>query len=575
MPRPPRTPGIAPWVRAASTLLVSVVLAGPALAQPYAAAGGFGRPVAIAANDAVPAAGIAIDGAGTVHVAYADAAGVWTLAPGDDAQPVLVARSDAARHVWAGTVGGRVAVAWIERDRTTGESRHFLAWDGSTIELFRDRVAVPLRVVAIDDRPWVLLARRAAGVSEIVLREAMPASGTPSERLLHRTELSVRGPDVAIAADGTTLLSWLEGKTDRTEFGLVAEWDAYVARLPGRVPVAVADVLALGAADVIDERQRTAVALLEDRGLVAWPGEDGRVRVSQVAFGRAGEAGQAAEKARVSSTVALEAGRPLAVTAHEVIWVSGDAIRRATWDPEQGAVEAEIVSLAWSPVTIEGAEMALGPRVPADAAGEALQALAWYGRRQGGGVAVFASDDRVAMPRTWRDRLAAAMGWRPWAVWEEAVGQALTAVLVGIVVTIASAPLLWVVALIASGWARMAAARTAAEPGCDAAVLVRSGRRVTAAAARMGAGLGLTPMVLAAALLAWRGAAFDRQPLSTLAFVAAVAAVSWVLGATVARRGDREPQLTTLLAALLTAAVSVTVVAFASYRSWAPVLGLT
>jgi hypothetical protein len=579
---------------------LALATAAAARAQPYAADGGFGRPIEILAGDAVPAAGVAIDAAGEVVVAFADDQGVWTLRPSDRAAaPTQIARTDAVRQVTAGAVGGSVAVAWIERDRTTGESRHFLTWNGATAELFRDRVAVPMRIVDLGGRPWVLIGRRMTGFSEIVLLDATPQAGTRSERLLHRTELSVRGADVVLLQDGSAWLAWLEGKTDRTEFGLVAEWDAYVALVPADGSAASDRVSALGAADVVDERQRAAVAATPDGAVVAWPSEEGQVRVTEVTFERP-------EGARATRQHVFEPGRPLAVTPSSVYWVTAEAIRRtaipraaaapapgAAGDPTtHEAAETAIVSVAWSPVTIEGAAFAAtvpaasatddppptsstpGPE-PADASD--IHALAWYGRLQGGGVAVYGSDDRVAMRPTWRDRLAAAMGWRPWALWEEIAGQALTAVVVGVFVTVATAPTLWLLALVALPLARgtlIAADRSAVDRAGSPRHMRAAARKVADATARLGAGLGLLPLALASAVLAWRGAAFGERPLASLTFLVVVAASSAGIGYLVGRRGDREPQFTVVLSAVVTAWVGATVVAFATYASWASVLGL-
>ncbi|MFO7546892.1 MAG: hypothetical protein R6W77_15465 [Trueperaceae bacterium] len=587
MRRAARAPGTA--LRNALLLLGLVLAAGPAVsAQPYAADGGFGRPFEVLAGDAVPAAGVAIDAAGDVVVAFADDRGVWTHRPSDEAAgPTLIARTDAVRQVTAGAVGGSVAVAWIERDRTTGESRHFLAWNGATAELFRDRVAVPMRVVDLGGRPWVLIGRRMTGFSEIVLLEATPQAGTRGERLLHRTELSVRGADVVLHQDGTASLAWLEGKTDRTEFGLVAEWDAYFALVPPNAPVASGPVSALGAADVVDERQRVAIAATSDGAVVAWPGEDGQVRVTEVTFDATGGA-------RTTREHAFEGGRPLAVTPSYAYWVTTEAIRRAAL-PEAAAAAAggpAIVSVAWSPVTIAGAAFAASareasstgdgaPGAPAPGLASSstaeVHALAWHGRLQGGGVAVYGSDDRVAFRPTWRDRLAAAMGWRPWALWEEVAGQALTAVVVGVVVTVATAPLLWLLALVAlplAGRTLLAADRLAVDRASDAQRMRAAARKVANATARLGAGLGLLPLALATAVLAWRGAAFGQRPLATLTFLAVVAVTSSMIGFGVGRRGDHEPQFTVVLSAVVTAWVGATVVAFTTYRTWAPVLGL-
>lgn len=588
-----------------------------ASAQPYAAAGGFGRPGEVVSGAAVPAAAVAVDPAGGVHVAFADGRGVWlrSLAAGagstdGDLPANQIASTDAVRQVTAGTVDGSVAVAWIERDRTTGESRHYLAWRGRVAELFRDRLAVPMRIVEVDGRPWVLIARRSSGFSEIVLLDATPEATARAERLLHRTELSVRGADVVMTQEGRALVAWLEGMTERTEFGLVAEWDAYFAAVAPGAPTPPSAIVALGAADVVDERQRATLAASEDGARVAWPGEDGVVRVTDLRL-------EGTEATRAARDLVLESGRPLAVTSSDVYWVTTDAIRRAALlfgadalsdagkvdsaddgmaaragGSETAAANAgagsdadAFVSVAWSAVTIEGAAFASSEEASSEVTSseeaastlDAVHALAWYGRLRGGGVAIYVSDDRVALQPTWRDRLAATMGWRPWALWEEAAGQALTAVVVGIFATVASAPLLWLLALVALPLARRSmttADRIAAERGTDARRLRRAARRIADATARLGAGLGVVPMALAAAVLARRGAVFGERPLVALAFLAAVASASMAIGFVVARRGDREPQFTVILSAVLTTWVSATVVAFATYRDWAPVLGL-
>src|SRR5690606_33732355 len=95
---------------------------GGAAAQPYAAAGGFGRPAQQEARATAASVAVAVspDGATTTTV-WAGREGVWRAdrSAAGTAAPVLVAASDDVRTVSAAYLGDELTVTWVTRDRRT------------------------------------------------------------------------------------------------------------------------------------------------------------------------------------------------------------------------------------------------------------------------------------------------------------------------------------------------------------------------------------------------------------------------------------------------------------------------
>lgn len=516
--RPPR--GLA------LTLLLAATLAS---AQPYAADGGFGEPVRVASGTLPVVAAAA--GEGAAYVVTADESGVIAFAaPPSEAGPLRVAESSTVRGVWATVSGGELAVAWVERDRATGQTRHWLTFRGESHLLFTHTQETPLVVGPGADGPWVLAPLREEEQARLTLftwRGGAPVR----DEVLYATHRSVRGAyaldDPDPGAPGPAWVAWLEGETQMTPVGLRSEWNAYV--MPAAPGAPVAD---LGLADVLDERQTVALGRGQEGAVLAlWRAQEANLQASRVE--------RASGRLVVTDEVDLgEVGRPVAWSGGEAYWLEGPYLRRAA--PFAGG---EPVSVAWSPVLVAEASLA----APAD--GGAVT-LAWYGRAQGGEVRVYASDDSAPFEPGFVGRLAASMGWSPWNVWEEAAGQALTAVIVGVVAAIAVAPALFLASLL----------------------LPRlPGVRVRPVAA--GAVLGIVLPSLLVALLAWRvpGATAGAGSLLGLPVSLAVGAL---VGYLATRRGDREAQLHVLVSSAVTVLVGLTLWSFAYYRTWAPFVGL-
>src|SRR5690606_23605728 len=90
---------------------------------------------------------------------------------------------------------------------------------------------------------------------------------------------------------------------------------------------------------------------------------------------------------------------PIGAAWPHVYWVTGGSVVRSD------VAAREALNVAWSPVTIESA---------AFAAAGGVEALAWFGRAQGGAIEVYATDDRTpsrsAGATAWRRRWAGARG---------------------------------------------------------------------------------------------------------------------------------------------------------------------
>ncbi len=521
--------------------LLAVVLA-QAAAQPLAADGGWGRPTELPGAGAAATVGVTA-GADAVELVWADQVGVW-IAESPAAgpwEPRLLAPAQGVRQVSAGAVAGELAVAWAQRDRTTGRYHHSLWWRGDVTPLLDDPLEVRFDFVALGGAPYALATLRSGGAAHLTL---LPLDTRDEALVLHTTELSVRGATYAQADDGGLWLAWLEGRTERTEFGVDAKWNAFSLIVD---PAGVASAaLTLGTADVTDQRQRALVTAVPGGALAAWSDEDGRLRAALLER-RSGDPVTLAVT-RVSDTeqVPSSSGRLLAAAWPYVYSIDGTSFRR--FDVADGlgepAAAAAVTNVLWSPVTVEGAEFVGATPVTPDA-------IAWLGRAEGGAVRLFTSDDRQPMRLTWRDRLARAMGWNPWYALEQAIGQALTAVLVGVLGALAALPYLLVAAPLA--------ART---------------RRGAARPRRTGALIGAAPLVVAAAALAVATGYGGRAPFATGTTVAASVVLGAAAAALATRRGDREPQATVLIAAVVTVVTGLGLWAFVAYPHWAPLVGL-
>jgi len=505
---------------------------GGAAAQPYAAAGGFGRPEQQEARATAASVAVAVspDGATTTTV-WAGREGVWRAdrSAAGTAAPVLVAASDDVRTVSAAYLGDELTVTWVTRDRRTGVYHYLAHHAGATRELFQDALIIDLTLFSFQGEAWAAGLFRRDGEGQLRL---VPLAGG-DDLVVYRTALTQRGLGLLPAADGVWF-GWLEGKNERGEFGLVSEWDAFVGHLPAGA-AALAGVVGLGEANVEDERQRVALLApaTADAALPAvaalWPDAEADLRLTEL---RAGADGPVAG----APSAPLGRGRPIGAAWPHVYWVTGGSVVRSD------VAAREALNVAWSPVTIESA---------AFAADGGVEALAWFGRAQGGAIEVYATDDRTPIALGWRDRVAAAMGWSPWHMWDELFGQALTAVLVGVVFGVALVPLFLALAPLLARFVRRP-----------------RGAMVT------GLVLGALPVVAAGVVYARSvGPAAGAEP--DLLTVVAAALFGALVGWLFSRRGDREAQGTMTLAGAVTAFAGVTLWSFLTYKEWAPFIGLS
>ncbi|HET8986268.1 MAG TPA: hypothetical protein VFN03_10955, partial [Trueperaceae bacterium] len=202
-----------------------------ALAQPYAADGGFMRPRLVAGPGVVATIATASH-EGVMQIVWADADGIWRRPLRDaEATPTRVAPAGSTRGVSATTAGGDIAVAWLQRDLRTGRTSHSLTWRSHTYLLFESVLEVPMLVGEAGGTPWVLVAPRADGRASLMLYRVSPAGDLEEPITLHATSLNVTGVRAAgtdPTVRGPTHIAWLEGRTSSSAFGSDSEWFAYV-----------------------------------------------------------------------------------------------------------------------------------------------------------------------------------------------------------------------------------------------------------------------------------------------------------------------------------------------------------
>lgn len=478
-----------------------------ATAQPYAADGGFDRPRRL--PDAAHAV-LALD-AGRAVLVLADGGRVWAVPMDDVGTPLELASSEPVRLlVAAGGPSEPLHAAWAWRDLSTGRY-HYAALDDP--ELFVAPQLLPL--VAAEGGRW-FTHRGADGGSELVRLD-----GGGVVTALHRTDLQIAGLSAA-AHEGVVHLTWLEGFTEVTAFGSFSAWTAQAARLDA--DGAWVGPATLGEADGAVARTATAAGPAGVRR--SWPGADGVVR-------HAAAEPDAVPPADAAQAWASVGGRPIGSSA-AVAATAADFVARgdAVWRVRPGD---DPVAVAWSPVVIHDGAVAV------DAAG--VHHLAWRGTDVGGGSVRFGSDDRRPMARGWRDRLAAAFGWRPWSLAQEAFGQLAGSLLAAVLASAASLPLLWLAAAFA------ARGRAAVWRGAAFGALLPS-------AAVAGAWLlGMEPALLADLVggpLTLAGAAIGGV---------ALAAVLW-------RRRDLEPVPAFVAAGVTALGGSIAVVTFVGFQAW-------
>jgi hypothetical protein len=493
-------------------------------AQPYAADGGFDRPREALATQQRPAIALALDG-GSAHLASVEGDRV-VVAPvvagqGVDMTAAVTVMTGAPfRDVFAGSAPHGTASAVYgayHRDAATGSYEYRWHAAGETRPLLSSPQVIELRLVVGADGPeaWVVRPTPAGGVVE----RYRWTSGRPDPEVVLTSALSLAAIDVAYDTDGHAHLSFLEGFSQPGDFGTVTEWTAWY----------LADALAdaprptrLG--DALGPQGGTVVGA-DDGVLVLWTRVDGMV----VQHDPRGEA------------AVLGPGRPVAATPASVVWREGATM----WVQARPLRTGEAVPAAWSPVTIERGTAVV------DAAG--VTHLAWTGPAVGSGFSGYVSDDASPMQRTLSDRIAAALGWAPWRVGEEALGQALGALLVALLASVAALP---VFALLASLLARRLApgAIVPAGPLLGGATIV-AGQAAVLAAIRL-------PAAAAWGLLG-------------LPWTAPVAlALGLLAGARLVRRVDLEPVPAMVVGAVTSFFVGVGVLAFVTFQHWLDLFGV-
>jgi hypothetical protein len=481
-----------------------------AAAQPYAAGGGFGRPVQLSRTSTGTSIALVATGDGAT-LYWSDRDGIMRGSPLGERAPERVVEARGMRELAAAEVHGDVALAWAYRDLTTGRTSHWLRWHGQDRLLLDTLQAYELSLVAAPAGPAVLLARREG--SETVLRMI---AWDGSETVVARSDESVVRYRGVYGDDGVARVIWLEGFTDRSAIGFsAAEWTAYLAEVGPGGPRG--QPLRLGPARYRGAESRTSLALAGDRALALWPGPNG-----EVLFTASGEEPRQ-----------LGQGVPVGLAGGEAYWAEGSSIKRA--DPLAGG---GAVNVAWSPVTVQRGELA--------AAGGQLF-LAWYGPTRGGDFELYWADDREPLRPDLRDRMAAAMGWSPWGFWEAMFAQFVGSLFAGVLLSMAFSPLLWLAAAIAT--------RT------------RLSRRPTEAGMILAAGLLATALAVAALHSRLPAAAhadlFGTVPELAVAFLFAGALTWWLR-----RNSDSELLIGVLSSGWLFLFLGTSLLAFQTFQSW-------
>jgi hypothetical protein len=412
--------------------LVAALAGALAWAQPYAADGGFDRPRALLPHLERPLATLALDHGRPTVVSWEDGTVVVRDLAGDgDARPV--GSADGVRDLTvAGSHDAQVQAIWAWRDLTTGRYVYRSTFADAA---FESGQLLPLVAVQQAGETWVFSHRGRDAGAEVVritpAGEAIP---------LYRTDLQITALS-ADAADGVVHLTWVEGFTETTAFGSSSDWRAQAAwwspdgRWAGPVPLGDAD----------GQVARTETAVEAGAGAVAqrtWTGSDGIARRWRIAA-----ADPLVDPA--TGVVALVAGRPIGTTLADGIGTDFVARGSTVW--RVGDPASPPVAVAWSPVVIREGWTVL------DADG--VHHLAWIGSEAGGRDVLYASDDRRPMVRGPVDEIAAAFGWRPWSVAEEAAGQLGASLLAAILVSASTLPLLWALAAVFARGASATAAR--------------------------------------------------------------------------------------------------------------------
>ncbi len=481
-----------------------------ATAQPYAADGGFDRPRAIAREQSRPVAALALDRGEAVLVRIeGDALVVQRL---DGTTQGTLDEADGVRGVVAaGGEDADLVALWYRRDLTTGRYVHTWTAGGELVRWIQP-FDVALAAAADGAHAFVV---RGTGDRAAITR----LTGAPSEDVVYDTALRLGGLSVAMGASGEVHLTWLEGRTEVTALGNRASWKARAARLDRRG--ALTGPIDLGPAG--GPVPATVTAWSDGRVERLWTDDEGRVRWTSH------------DDDRPLAPVAappLHVGRPVAALGDAVVIAEDHTLWRVDLQSD------ETVPIAWSPFVVE---RAWAVRDASD-----VVHVAWWGTEPGGDHALYVSDDRRPMVRTWRDRLAAALGWSPWNVGQEAAGQVAASALVAVLTAMASAPLLWLAAALLAG------------------------RRSAGIARWRGAwtGAALAPLGVATALALGTPLEIMSDLVGGGATLAIASVVALVGGGLLWSRRDLEPTPAFVVAGTTSVALAAGLVAFVAFQRW-------
>lgn len=405
-----------------------------ALAQPYSAAEGFGRPVLLANSTSVPGLSVAADG-DHLYAYWRDREGAYRLVLDDDAAtPERIIASRGIRSLQAVSNANQSALALVIQDIQTGHTDHLVHWQNQEKRAFEALAPAPV-ALALNGEPVLVYSRTTRGVDTLYLWR-----WSTGQEALYSSELSIEKTAVWAAAN-KVVISWLEGSSERGVGGLnTSDWTVkYLTITPG----GVGEPVALGAATNLGLASATQMFTHEGNPVLVWTTEAGALAYQVLDTALAG---------------ILEPGAPVGIADAHIYWSSRDSIRRV----RLGAALTEAENILWTPNFPEQARVR---------AHDGATFLTWYGGASGN-FDLYGSSTLTPIVLTWQDRLAARMGWRPYRVWNTVISQSLFSLLAGLMAMVVFLPLLWLLSLsigkfIKLGWSK----RVGVLVGCSAVSL--------------------------------------------------------------------------------------------------------